>query len=90
LFLKKDLNLRQTRWLEFLKDYDINFQYHLRKANVVADALSCRPYPTLNSLLAVLRDLCKDFKKLEIHVVTRETKLMIYTMEVQTILTEEI
>jgi len=25
LFSQKDLNLRQTRWLEFLKDYDINF-----------------------------------------------------------------
>jgi len=25
LFSKKDLNLRQTRWLEFLKNYDIHF-----------------------------------------------------------------
>jgi len=38
LFSQKDLNLRQTRWLEFLKDYDIHFQYHLGTANVVEDA----------------------------------------------------
>jgi len=40
LFSQKDLNLRQTRWLEFLKDYNAHFQYHPGKAKVVADALS--------------------------------------------------
>jgi len=28
LFSQKDLNLRQTRWLKFLRDYDIDFKYH--------------------------------------------------------------
>nr|GFD16301.1 hypothetical protein [Tanacetum cinerariifolium] len=32
--------MRQRRWLELLKDYDTNIQYHTGKANVVADALS--------------------------------------------------
>nr|GEZ02272.1 RNA-directed DNA polymerase [Tanacetum cinerariifolium] len=32
--------MRQRRWLELLKDYDTDIQYHPRKANVVADALS--------------------------------------------------
>ncbi|XP_070036928.1 uncharacterized protein [Nicotiana tomentosiformis] len=36
----KDLNLRQRKWLELLKDYDITILYHLRKAKVVVDALS--------------------------------------------------
>jgi len=40
LFKQKDLNLRQRRWLELLKDYDITILYHLGKANVVADAFS--------------------------------------------------
>ena len=40
LFKQKDLNLRQRRWLELLKDYDITILYHPGKANVVADALS--------------------------------------------------
>ena len=39
LLTHKELNLRERRWLELFKDYDI-VDYHLRKANVVADALS--------------------------------------------------
>ncbi|KAH0746323.1 hypothetical protein KY285_007980 [Solanum tuberosum] len=40
VFTQRDLNLRQRRWLEFLKDYDMSVHYHPGKANVVADALS--------------------------------------------------
>ena len=40
LLTQKDLNLRQRRWLELFKDYDCIIDYHPRKANVVADALS--------------------------------------------------
>ncbi|GKE93233.1 putative reverse transcriptase domain-containing protein [Tanacetum coccineum] len=36
----KELNMRQQHWLELLSDYDCEIQYHLGKANVVADALS--------------------------------------------------
>ncbi|GJX23080.1 putative reverse transcriptase domain-containing protein [Tanacetum coccineum] len=37
---QKELNMRQCHWLELLSDYDCDIRYHLRKANVVADALS--------------------------------------------------
>nr|GEY51909.1 putative reverse transcriptase domain-containing protein [Tanacetum cinerariifolium] len=37
---QKELNMRQRRWLELLSDYDCDIRYHLRKANVVVDALS--------------------------------------------------
>nr|KAJ0187438.1 hypothetical protein LSAT_V11C900490520 [Lactuca sativa] len=40
LFNQKELNMRQRRWLELLKDYDCEILYHPGKANVVADALS--------------------------------------------------
>ena len=40
IFQQRDLNLRQRRWLELLKDYDCSILYHPGKANVVADALS--------------------------------------------------
>jgi len=40
IFTQRDLNMRQRRWLEVLKDYDSQMFYHLAKANVVADALS--------------------------------------------------
>ncbi|WVZ97521.1 hypothetical protein U9M48_043048 [Paspalum notatum var. saurae] len=32
--------MRQRRWLELIKDYDLEVHYHPGKANVVADALS--------------------------------------------------
>nr|GEY50906.1 putative reverse transcriptase domain-containing protein [Tanacetum cinerariifolium] len=38
--LKRELNMRQRRWLELLSDYDCEIRYHPGKANVVADALS--------------------------------------------------
>nr|GEW67884.1 putative reverse transcriptase domain-containing protein [Tanacetum cinerariifolium] len=37
---KKELNIRQRRWLELLVDYDCEIRYHPGKENVVADALS--------------------------------------------------
>jgi hypothetical protein len=40
IFTQKELNLRQRRWFELIKDYDLEIQYHLGKANVVVDALS--------------------------------------------------
>ena len=40
LLTQRDLNLRQRIWLELIKDYDLIIDYHPRKVNVVADALS--------------------------------------------------
>ena len=39
-FTQKELNTRQRRWLELVKDYDYEILYHPDKANVIADALS--------------------------------------------------
>jgi hypothetical protein len=38
IFTQTDLNLRQRRWLELIKDYDIGINYHPGKANIVANA----------------------------------------------------
>ena len=51
IFTQRDLNLRQHRWLEFVKDYDFELSYHPGKTNVVVDALSRHSYVT--SLCAV-------------------------------------
>jgi hypothetical protein len=40
IFTQLDLNMRQRRWLELIKDYELEVHYHPGKANVVADTLS--------------------------------------------------
>ncbi|WVZ80231.1 hypothetical protein U9M48_027724 [Paspalum notatum var. saurae] len=44
ILTQPELNMRQQRWLELIKDYDLEIHYHPRKANVVADALSRRAH----------------------------------------------
>ncbi|GJY68169.1 putative reverse transcriptase domain-containing protein [Tanacetum coccineum] len=40
IFSKKELNIRQHRWIELFTDYECEILYHHGRANVVADALS--------------------------------------------------
>ena len=51
---QRELNLRQRRWMKLIKDYDCVIDYHPRKANVVADALSRKSVQTLRALNAQL------------------------------------
>ncbi|KAA3466460.1 DNA/RNA polymerases superfamily protein [Gossypium australe] len=50
LMNQKDLDLRQRRWLELLKDYELVIDYHPEKANVVADALSRKSLFSLRAM----------------------------------------
>ena len=51
---QRELNVRQHRWMELIKDYDCMIDYHPRKANVVADALSRKSMQTIRALNAHL------------------------------------
>jgi hypothetical protein len=44
IFTQPDLNMRQQRWLELIKDYELEIHYLPRKANVIADMLSCKAH----------------------------------------------
>jgi hypothetical protein len=73
IFTQADLNMRQRRWMELIKDYDLEVHYHPGKANVVADALSRKAqcnYVTMDSKVATL---CDELCKLNLEVVSSGT-----------------
>lgn len=59
----KELNIRQKRWLEFLKDYDYGLNYHPSKANVVTNALSQKSLH-MSVLMIKELDLIEKFRDL--------------------------
>ncbi|RVW84176.1 Retrovirus-related Pol polyprotein from transposon 17.6, partial [Vitis vinifera] len=67
LFSQKELNMRQRRWIELLKDYDCIIQYHPGKANVVADALSRKSVGSLAAIRVCQRQLLEELRSLQVH-----------------------
>jgi hypothetical protein len=63
--------MRQRRWLELIKDYNVEINYHPGKANVVADALSQKTY--CNNLMVKEKQpaLHEKLEKLRIKIVDR-------------------
>ena len=49
---QRELNLRQRRWMELIKDYDCVINYHPGKANIVVDTLSRNTMQTFRALNA--------------------------------------
>ena len=50
IFMPRDLNMRQCRWMDFLEDYDFTLHYHPGKENVVVDALNQKSRGALASI----------------------------------------
>jgi hypothetical protein len=69
IFTQKDLNLRQRRWLELIKDYDLEIHYHQGKANQVADALSRKEHVHAAIVTQLPDELAEDFEKLNLGIV---------------------
>src|SRR3954465_14466307 len=71
IFTQTDLNLRQRRWIELIKDYDLGISYTPGKANVMADALSRKSYCNNLMLQQYQPLLHEEFRKLNIEIVPR-------------------
>ena len=77
IFTQSDLNLRQRRWLELIKDYDLEVHYHPGKANVVADALSRKSYANGIQITSMPAELCAEMEYLNLSLVTNAMELVI-------------
>ena len=71
-FTQEDLNMRQRRWLELIKDYDLEIHYHPGKANVVADALSCKSYCHTLIIESVPPELKKEIKDFQLEILPHD------------------
>jgi hypothetical protein len=76
IFTQNDLNLRQRRWLELIKDYDLGINYHPGKANVVADVLSRKKYYNATFAKRIRPELHKQIKYLNLTIVNHATVAM--------------
>jgi hypothetical protein len=63
--------MRQRRWLELIKDYDLEVHYHPGKANVVADALSHKAHCSCLSVKAFNKTLRGEMRKLNLEIVSQ-------------------
>jgi hypothetical protein len=57
--------MRQRRWPELIKDYDLEIHYHPGKANVVADALSHKASCHCFTVRTPDTTLCQEMEKLK-------------------------
>jgi hypothetical protein len=69
IFTQKDLNLRQHRWLELIKDYDLEIHYHPGKANLVTDALRRKEHVRSVIVAQLPEEIIEDFRRLNLGVV---------------------
>ncbi|KAL0560424.1 hypothetical protein IC582_000829 [Cucumis melo] len=88
-FTQKELNMRQRRWLELVKDYDCKILYHPGKANVVADALS-RKVSHSAALITRQAPLHRDLERAEIAVSVGAVTTQLAQLTVQPTLRQRI
>jgi hypothetical protein len=86
-YTQSNMNLKQRRWLDLIKDYNLGINYHPGKANMVADALSRRSHVSQLVVDSMLFELCEEFDKLNLRIVANIEAM---EMEVGSSLLQEI
>ena len=90
IFTQKELNLRQRRWLKLIKDYDCTIEYHPRKANVVADALSRQPESSLSHMRSGYLPLLVDLRVSGVILEVEDSGALLATFHVRPLLVDQI
>jgi hypothetical protein len=65
--------MRQRRWLELIKDYNLEVHYHPGKANVVADALRRKAHCHCLSIEIFSETLCYQIRKLNLEIIPQDS-----------------
>ena len=73
IFTQSELNMRQRRWFELIKDYELEIHYHPGKANVVADALSRKASSHCLTVKTSDTTLCQEMEKLNLGIIQHGT-----------------
>jgi hypothetical protein len=66
IFTQSKLNMRHRRWLELIKDYELDIHYHVGKANVVVDALCRKSQVNMMAAHPMPYELAKEFDMLSL------------------------
>ena len=74
--------MRQRRWLELVKDYDVEIPYHPGKANVVADALSRKSAHT-SALITTQKAIQQDLERVGVAVAMGEVAAQLAQLTIQ-------
>ncbi|KAI5312918.1 hypothetical protein L3X38_042092 [Prunus dulcis] len=90
LFAHKELNLRQRRWLDLIKNYDCTIEYHPRRANVVADAFSRKSIGSLSHLQVEYLPLLVELRKSRVELSMDDQGALLATLHVRPVLVERI
>jgi hypothetical protein len=88
IFTQSELNMRQRRWLELIKDYELEIHYHPGTANVVADAPSCKASCHCLTMKTSDITLCQEMEKLNLGMIQHGTSnhLKLESVLLQTII----
>ncbi|WVZ59005.1 hypothetical protein U9M48_009215 [Paspalum notatum var. saurae] len=87
ILTQPELNMRQRRWLELIKDYDLEIHYHPWKANVVADALSRRAHCNVIEVRPTARVICCEIDAIEM---ATEQLIGLYNLIIEPTIKEQI
>ena len=90
IFTQKELNLRQRRWLELIKDYDFTIEYHPRKANLVASALSRKLEGSYTYLQTVYLPLLIELRSLGVQLQVADLGTLLASFYVRPLLVDQI
>ena len=90
IFTQKELNMRQRRWIELLKDYDCTIRYHPGKANIVVDALSRKSISFMATLVVKQWKLLEENYNLNVMREGQDSMILIASIQVQYDLIQQI